>query len=51
MVFDPFMGSGSIGVAALKMGRRYFGVEIDEGYFEEARSRLEPMMSQGQLFE
>lgn len=39
-VFDPFMGSGSTGVAALQKGRRFVGIEIDEKYFEIACDRL-----------
>lgn len=39
-VLDPFMGSGSTGVAALKAGRRFVGVELDERYFEMAKRRM-----------
>lgn len=41
VVFDPFMGVGSTGVAAISMGRRFIGVEIDPGYFAAAKTRLE----------
>jgi len=40
VVFDPFMGVGSTGVAAVEMGRKFIGVEIDEDYFEVAQKRL-----------
>ena len=40
-VLDPFMGSGSAGIAAVRTGRRYIGIEIDPGYFEIACHRIE----------
>lgn len=40
-IFDPFMGSGTTGVACMKLNRRFIGVEIDPGYFEIARKRIE----------
>ncbi len=40
LVFDPFLGSGSSAVTALKLGRRYAGVEIDPGYCALAVRRL-----------
>lgn len=40
VILDPFMGSGSTGVAALKMGRSFIGVEKDRHYFEVATARL-----------
>lgn len=40
LIFDPFMGSGSTGVAAVRMGMRFVGVEIDPQHFETARARL-----------
>lgn len=47
VVFDPFMGSGSTGVAALSLGRKFIGVELDPGWFEEARKRLEYVIQHG----
>lgn len=41
LVLDPFMGSGSTGVAALKNGRKFIGVELEKEYFEMAKKRLE----------
>jgi DNA modification methylase len=40
VVFDPFMGVGSTGVAALRLGREFIGIEIDENYFQAAENRL-----------
>lgn len=40
LVLDPFMGSGSMGVACHRAGMRYLGVEIDSGHYEIARERL-----------
>ncbi|MBE3559938.1 MAG: site-specific DNA-methyltransferase [Ktedonobacteraceae bacterium] len=40
LVFDPFMGVGSTGVAAVQLGRRFLGVEIDPLYYQAAERRL-----------
>lgn len=40
-VCDPFMGSGTTAVAALKLGRSFTGIEIDPAYFEIAVKRIE----------
>ena len=40
IVFDPFIGSGTVAVAAREMGRHYLGFEIVEKYIELARERL-----------
>lgn len=40
VVLDPFMGSGTTGVAAVKHGRSFLGIERDEGYFAIARNRI-----------
>ncbi|WP_229203861.1 DNA-methyltransferase [Campylobacter anatolicus] len=41
IILDPFMGSGSTGVAALEMGRKFIGVEIKEKYYGIALNRLQ----------
>lgn len=41
VVFDPFMGVGSVGVAALQLKRRYIGIEINAAYHQAAKKRLE----------
>ncbi len=40
VVFDPFMGSGPAGLACLRTGRRYIGIEIDPVYFNTACARI-----------
>ena len=49
LVFDPFMGSGTTGVAALRLGRRFIGCEIDPGYFDIACRRIEAAARQPSL--
>jgi DNA modification methylase len=41
VVGDPFMGSGTTGVAAVQEGRKFVGIEIDEKYFQIACRRIE----------
>ena len=45
IIFDPFMGVGSTGVAALELGRRFIGVELDKSYFEAAKVRIESIIN------
>ena len=49
-VFDPYMGSGSTGVAAVRQGRRFIGVEIEPRYFDIACQRIEMAQAQGDMF-
>jgi len=49
-VVDPFMGSGTTGVACAKMGRRFIGIELDPGYFEIACKRIEEAYRQPDMF-
>ena len=50
IVCDPFAGSGTTGVACIRTGRRFIGIEIDEQYCAIAVRRLETELSQPQLF-
>ena len=49
-IFDPFMGSGSTGIAAIRQGRKFIGVEIEKEYFDKCCSRIEKEFAQGKLF-
>jgi DNA modification methylase len=44
------MGSGTTGVAAIQMGRKFIGIEREPKYFEIACKRIEAAYAQGQLF-
>lgn len=41
LVLDPFMGSGSTGIAAIQIGRNFIGIEKEEEYFNYAKNRIE----------
>ena len=49
-ILDPFMGSGTTGVACVKLGRKFIGIEIDEGYFDIACKRIEEAYRQPDFF-
>lgn len=49
LVLDPFMGSGTTGIACVRLGRRFIGIEKDEMYFNEAKERIEAEASQLRL--
>ena len=46
LVLDPFMGSGTTGVACINTNRQFIGMELDEEYFDIARRRLENNLKQ-----
>jgi len=49
-ICDPFMGSGTTGVAAVKLGRKFIGIEIDARYFDIACRRIEAAANQPDMF-
>ena len=49
-ILDPFMGSGTTGVAAVQMGRSFIGIERESKYFDIACKRIEQAYAQGDLF-
>jgi DNA modification methylase len=51
VVLDPFMGSGTTGVASVQLGKDFIGIERDERYFQIACKRIEDAQRQGSLFE
>jgi site-specific DNA-methyltransferase (adenine-specific) len=50
IILDPFMGSGTTGVACAKMGRRFIGIELDRRYFDIACERITKAYAQGDMF-
>ena len=49
-ILDPFMGSGTTGVAAVKLGRKFIGVEIEPKYFDIACRRISEALKQPDMF-
>lgn len=50
-IIDPFMGSGTTGVACANLGRKFIGIEIERKYFDIACERIAAAYAQGRLFE
>lgn len=50
VVLDPFMGSGTTGVAAVQAGRDFIGIEVDPVFFDIACKRIDDAQRQGSLF-
>lgn len=50
LVLDPFMGSGTTGVACMNLGRHFIGCELDRGHFETSCRRIEDAQRQGRMF-
>ena len=49
-ILDPFMGSGTTGVACAKLGRKFIGIEIEPKYFDIACRRIEQAYAQPDMF-
>ncbi len=49
-ILDPFMGSGTTGVACAKLGRKFIGIELEEKYFDSACRRISDAYSQPDFF-
>jgi DNA modification methylase len=49
-VLDPFMGSGTTGVACANLGRKFIGIEIERKYFDIACERIDNAYRQKRLF-
>jgi len=49
-ILDPFMGSGTTGVACAKLGRKFIGIEREPKYFDIACKRIEDAYRQGDMF-
>ena len=50
-ILDPFMGSGTTGVACVNLGRRFIGIEIEPKYFDIACKRIEEATRQPRMFQ
>ena len=48
-ILDPFMGSGTTGVACVQTGRNFIGIEIDRNYYEIAEKRIKEAQMQLRL--
>jgi len=50
LILDPFMGSGTTGVACANLGRKFIGIELEPKYFDIACRRIETAYKQPRLF-
>ena len=50
IILDPFMGSGTTGVACVKLGRKFIGIELEPKYFDIAVNRIKEAFADGGLF-
>lgn len=51
VVLDPFMGSGSTGVACVNTNRKFIGIELEESYFNIAKERIKESLAEKRLIE
>lgn len=49
-ILDPFMGSGTTGVACMNLGRKFIGIEIEPKYFDIACERIDQAQRQARMF-
>ena len=49
-ILDPFMGSGTTGVACAKLGRKFIGIELEPKYFDIACDRIQKAYDQPDMF-
>ena len=49
LVLDPFMGSGTVALVALRAGRKYIGIELNPDYIDMANTRLQPLLRQRRM--
>jgi DNA modification methylase len=49
-ILDPFMGSGTTGVAAVQLGRKFIGIEVEPKYFDMAARRISEALKQPDMF-
>lgn len=49
-ILDPFMGSGTTGVACVKLGRKFIGIEIEPKYYEIAKRRIQAALDAPDMF-
>jgi DNA modification methylase len=50
VIIDPFLGSGSTGIAAIKQRKKFIGIEIDDAYFSIARKSIRQHLVEGSFF-
>ena len=50
IVLDPFCGSGTTGVAAVRFGRKIIGIDVSEEYLEISKKRLEKVLNEKEEF-